>query len=61
MKSKKSRGGRLSKDERRKLITLRLEQYPAIRVSVLATDIGVSTETIRRDLEDLEKDGLIRP
>ncbi len=59
MKSKKGRGGRLSKDERRKLITLRLEHYPAIRVSVLASDIGVSTETIRRDLEDLEKDGLI--
>lgn len=59
MKSHNGRGGRLSRDERRKLITGRLERYPAIRVSVLASDIGVSTETIRRDLEVLEKDGLI--
>lgn len=59
MQSRKGRIGRITKDERHKLIISKLEHCPAIRVSVLASDIGVSTETIRRDLEELEKAGLI--
>ncbi len=50
---------KLSKAERHTLIRNKLKSYPAIRVSELATDISVSTETIRRDLAELEEAGLI--
>lgn len=50
---------RLKKTERQTLIVKRLEVSPAIRISELAADIGVSTETIRRDLAELEEQGLI--
>ena len=45
---------KLTKPERQKLITDKLKEYPALRVSELSQDIGVSTETIRRDLDELE-------
>ena len=44
---------KLSKSERHSLIRNKLKSYPAIRVSELAADIDVSTETIRRDLAGL--------
>ena len=50
---------KLSKAERHTLIRNKLKSYPAIRVSELAADISVSTETIRRDLAELEEAGLI--
>lgn len=50
---------KLSKSERHSLIRNKLKSYPAIRVSELAADIDVSTETIRRDLAELEEAGLI--
>jgi DeoR/GlpR family transcriptional regulator of sugar metabolism len=37
-----------------------LEINPTIRVNALATDLGVSTETVRRDLAELDKTGRIR-
>ncbi len=51
--------GKLSKSQRQGLITSRLKNSPALRVSELANEIGVSTETIRRDLKELEERGLI--
>lgn len=50
---------KLSKKERQKLITDKLKATPAIRVSELSSEVGVSTETIRRDLDELENKGLI--
>ena len=50
---------KLTKPERQKLITDKLKEYPALRVSELSQDIGVSTETIRRDLDELKSLGLI--
>lgn len=50
---------KLTKPERQKLITDKLKEFPALRVSELSQDIGVSTETIRRDLDELESLGLI--
>ena len=50
---------KLTKPGRQILITDKLKEYPAIRVSELSQDIGVSTETIRRDLDELESLGLI--
>lgn len=35
---------KLTKPERQKLITDKLKEYPALRVSELSQDIGVSTE-----------------
>jgi len=37
-----------------------LEANPAIRVNALADDLGVSTETVRRDLAELDETGLIK-
>lgn len=54
-----SKKGKLSKSERQELITSRLRNSPALRVSELASEIKVSTETIRRDLAELEERGLI--
>jgi len=50
---------KLTKPERQKLITDKLKEQPTLRVSELSQDIGVSTETIRRDLDELEAQGLI--
>ena len=53
------KNGKLTKSERHNLITAKLRGMPALRVSELASDIGVSTETIRRDLAELNERGLI--
>ncbi|WP_035694273.1 DeoR/GlpR family DNA-binding transcription regulator [Azospirillum halopraeferens] len=50
---------RLRKDRRQERIVAELRAQPTLRVSELATDLGVSTETIRRDLDELESRGLI--
>ena len=50
---------KLSKSQRQQLIVDKLKEFPAIRVSELSRDINVSTETIRRDLDELESQGLI--
>ncbi|MGN1392809.1 MAG: DeoR/GlpR family DNA-binding transcription regulator [Succinivibrionaceae bacterium] len=51
--------GKLSKSERQKVIVTELQATPTIRASELAIELRVSTETIRRDLEELESKGLI--
>ncbi|GGG66239.1 DeoR family transcriptional regulator [Salipiger pallidus] len=47
------------KDQRQKTILDRLAISPTLRVGRLAEDMGVTTETIRRDLEELTAQGLI--
>lgn len=48
-----------SKAERQRKILVELISYPAIRVSELAQKFNVTTETIRRDLDELSSMGLI--
>ena len=43
--------------ERRSLILERLERDGSVLVASLSSEFGVSEETIRRDLEKLEKSG----
>lgn len=50
---------RLRKGERRERILLELKLRPHVRISDLADDFGVSSETVRRDFEALSADGLI--
>lgn len=51
---------RLRKSERREQILLELRLRPHVRIADMAERFGVSTETVRRDLERLDADGLIR-
>ena len=44
--------------ERRRVITERIRATGQVVVSALSTEFQVSEETIRRDLESLEKDGI---
>lgn len=50
---------RLGKPDRQARIVAELRATPALRVNDLAARLGVSTETIRRDLADLDRAGLI--
>ncbi len=50
---------RLRKPDRLRSILSELEQAPALRVGELALRLGVSTETIRRDLGELTGQGLL--
>ncbi len=52
-------GQRLSKSERLERIVSELGASPALRASELASNMGVSHETIRRDLMELDSRGLI--
>lgn len=52
MNPKKSR-----KEERQGRILIALEANPSLRVNQLAEDLSVSTETIRRDLAELDRRG----
>ncbi|MCD8325918.1 MAG: DeoR/GlpR family DNA-binding transcription regulator [Lachnospiraceae bacterium] len=45
--------------ERRNIILEKLQDEKRVVVSELASQFGVSEETIRRDLEKMEKDGLV--
>lgn len=51
--------GKLSKVSRQERIISALQGGPTLRVSELAAQLGVSTETIRRDLDELDSRGLI--
>lgn len=46
--------------ERRRAITELVEQKGSVRVAALSSMFGVTEETIRRDLEELEQDGLLK-
>src|SRR5262245_47240192 len=50
---------RISKRSRHERILMRLANDVAVRISVLAEEFQVTTETIRRDLDDLAERGLI--
>ena len=50
---------RLRKSERREQILLELKLHPHVRNSELADRFGVSTETVRRDVDKLSRDGLL--
>ena len=50
---------RLRKSERRDQILLELRLRPHVRISEMANRFGVSTETVRRDMDKLSRDGLI--
>ncbi|WP_233417078.1 DeoR/GlpR family DNA-binding transcription regulator [Halovulum marinum] len=52
-------GQRLRKAERREQILLELRLRPHVRLSELAPRFGVSGETVRRDVEELRRDGLL--
>lgn len=56
---RQGRAMRIGKTERRRRILAELEQAPSLRVGDLAGRLGVSTETIRRDLETLRAEGVL--
>ena len=45
--------------ERRKRILVRLREHGSVRVSVLSSELAVSDVTIRRDLAQLESEGIL--
>ncbi|QJU52606.1 DeoR/GlpR family DNA-binding transcription regulator [Herbiconiux sp. KACC 21604] len=45
--------------ERRELLLGRLEEHGVIRLEEAAAELGVSTMTVRRDLEALEREGVV--
>jgi DeoR family transcriptional regulator, fructose operon transcriptional repressor len=47
-------------EERRQLIADRARRDGRVEVSALAEDLGVTTETVRRDLTELEQAGVLR-
>jgi DeoR/GlpR family transcriptional regulator of sugar metabolism len=51
--------GRLDKEERHRRIIAELRQLRAVRISHLAEAFGVSTETVRRDIDELSSRGLV--
>lgn len=52
-------GKRLSRDERFERIVAELRARPSVRISRLASDFGVSSETVRRDIDELTRRGLV--
>jgi len=48
-----------TKTARQRRILAELDQHAALRIGELATRLGVSGETVRRDLDDLDRQGLI--
>lgn len=52
-------GPRLSKNERWERILSRLNNDVTVRISSLAEQFGVTTETIRRDIDELTHQGLV--
>jgi DeoR/GlpR family transcriptional regulator of sugar metabolism len=51
--------GRLTKQDRRARIVAELRANPTVRISTLARAFGVTTETVRRDVDSLSRDGLV--
>ncbi len=60
MVSDETANSRIYQHERHKIILERLQQRNRVEVAVLAEDLDVTTETIRRDLTALERRGLLR-
>ena len=54
-----ARHPRLSKQDRRARIVAELRANPTVRISSLARAFGVTTETVRRDVDSLSRDGLV--
>ena len=54
-----SDGGRLKRGERFERIIAALRVGSSVRISDLATRFGVSTETVRRDIDELSRQGLV--
>jgi len=52
--------GAPSKPQRHRSILTALGTDPTVRISVLATKFGVSAETVRRDIEELSRQGVVR-
>ena len=52
-------GGRLRRDDRFKRIMAALRIGSSVRIADLAARFGVSTETVRRDLDELSRQGLV--
>lgn len=52
-------GGRLRRDDRFERIMAALRVGSSVRIADLATHFGVSTETVRRDLDELSRQGLV--
>lgn len=52
-------GKRLRKAQRREQILYELRLRPHVRIAEMARKFGVSTETVRRDLDKLSREGLI--
>ena len=50
---------RLKKKERFERIIAELRASPAVRISELAQAFGVTTETVRRDIDELSRKGLV--
>jgi len=58
-KGKKKRRDKPKKSERRQQILLELRLRPHVRISDLALRFNASTETLRRDMDALAREGLI--
>jgi DeoR/GlpR family transcriptional regulator of sugar metabolism len=52
-------GKRLSRGERFERIVAELRARPSVRISRLAGEFGVSSETVRRDIDELTRRGLV--
>ncbi len=49
-----------SRDQRHRRILAALATDPTVRISLLAAEFGVSSETVRRDIEALSRQGAVR-
>lgn len=52
--------GAPAKAQRHRSILAALSTDPTVRISALAADFGVSAETVRRDIEELSRQGAVR-
>src|SRR3712207_620800 len=52
--------GAPAKEARHRRILAALATDPTVRISALAAEFGVSAETVRRDIEELSRQGAVR-